>query len=267
MPTLTLRKSTRPRSSNATAISRGHLRCDAGAIFVAVVAGQPEADRDARADRGPHGGEHLDREANPVLERPAVLVVAFVGVGREELVDQVVVGAVELDAVEAAADGVAGRDREVLDDVRDLVPFERLGRLDVDGAVRGSQQRSAVPVGAALGPAVRELDEGQRAVAMDGVRQRPEVGNGLGRPSVGVVPHRIGGRGMDVGMTHDDHAGPARRPVLDVPAEPSAVVARLAPHRVRLAHHREVGAEDDAVARDQGSDGERLEKSSVARHG
>ena len=60
-------------------------------------------------DRGPHRLEHLDREAHAVLERAAVLVGAEVVLGREELVDEVAVRGVHLDAVEAGVGRVAAR--------------------------------------------------------------------------------------------------------------------------------------------------------------
>ena len=60
-------------------------------------------------DRGAHRLEHLDREAHAVVERAAVLVGAPVVLRREELVDQVAVRGVHLDAVEAGVGGVARR--------------------------------------------------------------------------------------------------------------------------------------------------------------
>ena len=80
----------------------------ARAVALLLVADETEPHGHAVAHRGAHGLEHLDTEAHPVLEAPAVLVGAVVALGREELVDQVPVGAVHLDAVEAAGGGVGG---------------------------------------------------------------------------------------------------------------------------------------------------------------
>ena len=46
-------------------------------------------------------------EAQPVVDRAAIFVVAEVGAVAQELVDQIAVGAVDLDAVEPGADRVA----------------------------------------------------------------------------------------------------------------------------------------------------------------
>ena len=58
---------------------------------------QVEVVADLRADRL----DDVDDEPGPVFERAAVLVLAIVDRRAEELRDQVAVGAVQLDAVEA----------------------------------------------------------------------------------------------------------------------------------------------------------------------
>ena len=47
--------------------------------------------------------QHLGREAQPVVDRSAIFVGAEVGAVAQELVDQIAVGAVDLDAVEPGA--------------------------------------------------------------------------------------------------------------------------------------------------------------------
>ena len=47
-------------------------------------------------------------EAQPVVDRAAIFVGAEVGAVAQELVDQIAIGAMELDAVEAGGDRVAG---------------------------------------------------------------------------------------------------------------------------------------------------------------
>ena len=67
------------------------------------------------ADLGADGADDFEHEAGAVLERAAVFVLAVVDRRAEELGDQVAVGAVQLDAVEA---GLARAPR-ALGEVRD----------------------------------------------------------------------------------------------------------------------------------------------------
>ena len=68
-----------------------------------------------------HRLSDLEREADAVLDRAAVGVGALVGAVAQELVDQIAVGGVDFDAVEAGSLGVFGRRGIVRDDPRDLV--------------------------------------------------------------------------------------------------------------------------------------------------
>ena len=78
VPTLTLRKSTRPRVLEPRRDLRGVVGREPAAVARLLVADEADADRDAVADRGAHRLEHLDAEAHAVLERAAVLVGAAV---------------------------------------------------------------------------------------------------------------------------------------------------------------------------------------------
>ena len=73
-----------------------------------------EADADTvHADRVADRLQNLGNEAQAVLDRAAIFVGPEVGAVAKELVDQIAVGAVDLDAVEAGGDGVAGGRRIV----------------------------------------------------------------------------------------------------------------------------------------------------------
>ena len=50
-----------------------------------------------------HGLRHLAEQADAVLDRPAIIVVAQIAAVAQELVDQIAIGGVDLDAVEAGA--------------------------------------------------------------------------------------------------------------------------------------------------------------------
>ena len=66
---------------------------------------QPVDDDEIAADRGARPAHDLQRKTDPVLERPAPLVVAMIGPRRDELVDEVAFGSHDLDAVVAGALG------------------------------------------------------------------------------------------------------------------------------------------------------------------
>ena len=61
------------------------------------------------------GADHLLEQARAVLDRAAVLVVAVVPGGRQELGEDVAVAGVQLDRVDAGAARALGRGRELLD--------------------------------------------------------------------------------------------------------------------------------------------------------
>ena len=94
-----------------------------------LVADQTQADGHALADGLAHGSQHFDGEAHAVLEAASVVVAAPVVSGREELVDQIPVRTVDLDAVETAAGGIVSGTREVLYELADLRGLQPLRSL------------------------------------------------------------------------------------------------------------------------------------------
>ncbi|MEI2786185.1 MAG: hypothetical protein V9E82_10870 [Candidatus Nanopelagicales bacterium] len=68
----------------------------------------------------PDARQHLEKDAQAVLERAAVLVVAVVAAAVEELPDQVAMGAVHFDAVESGVLGAHCGGDEIPDDLGDL---------------------------------------------------------------------------------------------------------------------------------------------------
>ena len=140
------------------------------------------ARREVHADTAgaPHRGDgvrHLQMQTRAVLDGAAVGVGALVAAVLQELVEQVAVGAVDLDAVEARALGVLRALAERLDDAGDLAGLERARRL-VGGLrpeqahVAGWRRRRWAP------PAARRRD---RRSARCGPRARAAAG--CARPS------------------------------------------------------------------------------------
>ena len=82
------------------------------------------------------------RKRAAVLDAAAIAVGALVGAVAQELIDQIAVGAMHLDAVEPGGQRVARALRILRDDAGDLGGFERAGRRDRLEAVR----REGLPV-------------------------------------------------------------------------------------------------------------------------
>ena len=66
---------------------------------------------------GADGADDFEGEADAVVEAAAVLVGAVVREGREEFVEEIAVGGVDLDEVEAGGEGAMGGGGEVGDDL------------------------------------------------------------------------------------------------------------------------------------------------------
>ena len=64
--------------------------------------------------------DDFHHKAQPVFQAAAVLVIALVGAFPEELIQQVAVGAVDLDAVKTQRLGILGGIPEGLDDILDV---------------------------------------------------------------------------------------------------------------------------------------------------
>ncbi|AMD88023.1 hypothetical protein AXF14_11120 [Actinomyces radicidentis] len=100
-----------------------------------VMTGVPNFSLKAHGDRGVRAdvladlGDDLLGQAGGVLRGAAVLVLALVVVGREELVEQVGVARVDLDRVEAGLLDAAGGGAELADDVVELLDRGRAGRV------------------------------------------------------------------------------------------------------------------------------------------
>ena len=164
---MTLRKSIRPEAARRRAISTPSSRREA-AVPV-LVADHAHADDEVRADPPRTARQDLEAETHAVVERAAIVVVALVGGGRPELVDQVAV-AFELDAVEAGRLHPFGRVGVGHDHARDVPVLHDLGEGAVRrlAHVRGRDDRQPVGLAPARAPAeMGHLDHHRRAVGVD----------------------------------------------------------------------------------------------------
>ena len=178
----------------------GGLR-DPGVILPDLPLREAERDREVRADGGPDGRGDFGAEPDPAGDAAAVLIGAAVGGGPVELVEQVAVRAVQLDAVEAGGPGVGGGPREGRGDLGERPRASRLA----DGLAGGVQARGADHrgvgkrrrAGLALGAEVPQLGKDGGAFGMDRVGDLAPGGEGFGpeetRDAVAAA-RRAGGR-------------------------------------------------------------------------
>ena len=157
-------------------LGNAHALLQVVASLAELCAAHAELDREERAHGLAHGLQHLDGKAAAVLERAAVLVRPVVEQGREELVDEPAVSAVDHEHLEA---GALCEPRHVAvgtDDVRDLLLRERThgDAVGSDGVRRAPLVESVltalvrhVRTGEHAG--VRKLQRWDGAVAADGV--------------------------------------------------------------------------------------------------
>ena len=162
---------------------------DLAALLVGHAVGKIVLDREPvddaeRRRRGLDRAQHLEPEAGAVRERAAIGVGAAVLERGVELRDQIAVGGVDLDAVEA---GLAGADRGGGiggDGGRDARDAHRLGHDGLEGdlidRMRDRRRRDrglARDVDPGVAAAVAELDRGLGPAGMDHVDEAAEPGD------------------------------------------------------------------------------------------
>ena len=207
------------------------------------------------------GGDDLAQEPRAVLEAPAVLVVAVVGDGRAELVEEVAVGRVDLRDLETDVARALRGGRERVDHLRDPVGVEpssgrRLAALAVapvaarirlvgrgDGLppVRLVRGDGSAPLGGRsvgrLPPGVGQLDPRRRALRPDELDDRFDRLGVLVGPDPEAV-RRDPPAGLDRGrLRHHDPGSPggARAEVDSVPVGRQPALGGVLAHRRQ--HH------------------------------
>ena len=135
-----------------------------------VVQVEADADGPVGANLRPDRVDHLDGQAQAVLERAAVLIRALVVERTHELVQQVRVRDVHLGAVKAALARQLGAVRPPVDQLLDVLALHRLRHLAVRRAldVRGAPQDADIVgrIGGGIAAEVVELLEHLRAVVV-----------------------------------------------------------------------------------------------------
>ena len=234
--------------------------------FLDVDPGGPECvDRDPRGDgavrahRVANGGQRLQPEPRPVLQRPSISVGPLVVEGREELHRKIRVGAVHVDDVETAIPppgralcplALHPRDVHEVHLLGDHVRFEiarELARRD------GGEPRLVVRD---VRPSVVQLQPCERTVLVRGIRHQAQRAHVVLVPESSRDERRLVGVGGERGVLGADrgpatlglHASVGRLGPGLLGAEPRAVghLVEAVPERLRADPHR---FEQDLVVR------------------
>jgi len=218
-----------------------------------VGGGDADEERQVLRPDGADGADDLEREANAVVEAAAVFVGAVVGEGREELVEEVTVGGVNFDEVEACGAGAVGGGNEVGDDLVHAGAVEcggdGVGIVEANGggsdglpaAFGGGDGAIGLPWNGHAGFAagVGELGAGVGAVLVQEGGDALELGSVLVLPDAEIAGSDAAFRADGVGLG-DDQGGAADGTAAEVDEVP--VVGEAVDGGV-LAH----GRDGDAV--------------------
>ena len=212
------------------------------------------------------GADDLERETDAVFEAAAVLVGTVVGERGEELVEQIAVGGVDLDEVEAGGGGAMGGGDEVGDDLVEAGAVEgggkAVGFVEGDGggceglpaAFGGRDEAGLFPGGghAGLAAGVGELGAGEGAVVVEKVGDALEAGDVVVGVDAEVVrgDAAFGADGAGLGEDEGGAADGAAAEMDEVPVVGEAVDGGV------LAH----GGDGDAVGKREAAQFERREE-------
>ena len=128
------------------------------AVVVELIGAHAHADAEIAANGVAHGCQHFDAKAHAVFKTAAPLIGAHVGARRPELIDQLLMGCRNLDAVEARGFARAWLPREIANDAADIfdlngfgiAAMHRLAHADLakpDAATDRRQRPSGGPCG------------------------------------------------------------------------------------------------------------------------
>ena len=179
----------------------GHGAEGVEALRIGHVDGVAHGDRGLAGDGVARHVNQLADDPVPVLQRSAVLVGAVVGVGIQELGDEVTVGGVDVDDVEAGLDrtpGGVGLPSPNVGDVGSVEPAALHRVVDVDVRRRPADDAQRRQPGVQVGDeaaAEPQLDPGQRAVRVHRLRHQGVVADVVRVPQSGEgVGAVVGGR-------------------------------------------------------------------------
>ena len=202
-------------------------------------------------DGGADGADALQREAGAVLQTAAVLVGAVVQTIRQEGVGQIVVGTVELDAVEPGSHRAGSSLAVAVHHLGDHFPADAgNGKAGCQLGIAGKQDHSRL-VHTHSQPALPQLDARLAALGVDGISQLLQLGDVL--VLCNREEHFGGAEGVDGRDLHDIQSTAA-------PCAGNMVCNVLLIYKTILGKAGAHGRHDDAVAQSHVLDGDGREQ-------
>ena len=220
-----------------------HDLLERGAAGDQVQHGEPVDEDEVRAGALADAADDLHGQAHPVRVAPSPLVGAVVGLGGDELVDEVALGAHDLHAVVAGLPGERGGAGEVLDGPLDLLRGELVRHHGADGGTQGARGHGVRGLGVAAG--VQDLQGDPAALGVHGAGHQAVPGHLLGGAQEST-PGPGGALGVRPHAARDDESHPAPHPLrveLREPLEPSGQLLETGVHR---SHEHPVGQGGEA---------------------
>ena len=174
------------------------------------VADDAKADREIGSHHLAYPRHHLQRKAQALVKCAAILVLAAVKGRRQELVDQIAVGAVDLDRVEPGFLGAAGSLPKGFHQVLDLGDCQGMGHHahTCIGDGRGGDDKAARVLGLGADTAVVELERNLGPMLVYGRGQPPKAGDLVVIVDADLGRHAPPAR-IDRGVLDDDQADAA----------------------------------------------------------
>jgi hypothetical protein len=125
----------------------------------------PVDDQEIRSAGRANGAHDLDRKAMPVLDASAPVILAFVRVRDGELVDEITLGAHDLDTVESGSLSIGSGFGEIQDCTADICITHLAGRVPIDR--RANRRRSNAIFNLCISAGMKKLRTDQATFGLD----------------------------------------------------------------------------------------------------
>ena len=182
------------------------------AVRLVIRAAQADGDGHVRADLLAHVAGDFQVDAHAVFQAAAVQIGAVVGMGGEEVGQQVAVRAMNFDDFKAGGFGAAGGVAKGMYDILDFLDGQHMRHglhailIPQLGPGQGGSGADGLGAQELLAAAVLNLDGGHGAVFTDALGQPGQAGNVLVAGNAQVAVRAFGADFIHIGVFHNDRA-------------------------------------------------------------